>query len=456
MFIRGFVVTGYVDLSIARPDISSTKEHMSGHGWTMVELVDSYRRIGRANNRWLVVECTTPFVPHSIPAGVELAGINHKHALASIDPAMKKEILEHPDIDKRDKKAALDLLVRQTPSWIAGACASLYGDALMLVRNTILDGIGGGIGPAHLMDVDKNGIPFKYRTVATLSDSFDSYAVTTHVAVKPVHVDGGDGPSTVQYARRTKLWKHSDPLPRSLKERATHEGEHPLPPPGMGTVEHLDGTDKVEVCVSLPEFMANKFDVRRVTTPTSSVAYDIYFRPFMINPFLSSTQPNLKRFIERDGGLHERRFEGARFVDNTSTSNNQFPPSNQLVLPDTWIKTPMMVEQLPTVCVTVVPAVVYNTELAGSFVAEGINPLFYHLMRFTFGDMIAFGLDSIPLLANTKPAIEKVSYRRQNGDGGDDGGDTLSSSPRARENHVVSVLKQHHPGYKRMIVSREE
>jgi hypothetical protein len=456
VFVRAFVVTGFVDLSIARPDMPSTKEHMSGHGWTMVELWDGYRPSGLKKSRWFVIECTSPFVPHSIPAGVPIPGMD-VDTVAATNPAYAEMRDANPDMDKEHKKDAIEMLARQTTGWIAAACGILYGDVLLLVRNTAIDGIKGKIGPAHFMDVDKHGIPYKYRTVATLSDAFDSYAVTSYTP-PPRPADGGDTPVTVAYARSKKAWQHNKPVSGVYKARATHDGEHPLPPPGRASSKGIDSDDRCEVSVTLAEFMANTFEVRRVFPKSTSAAYDVYFRPFMVNPYLSSgANSNLRDFIEKVGGLRSRRIAGAHGMppeeEERYAGKNKNPARHrQLVLPSTWVHTRMAVNALPRLCVGIVPAVEFNAAAAGTFAATtGIGEVLYYPMRFLFGDMIAFGVAGIPLIARIAPLPpSRVQYRRAP--------TPPPAEPRVarydQEHHMMSLLKQHHAGYKPMLEQR--
>lgn len=396
-FSRAMVATGFVNLSIARPDFKTLKSDLSGHGWVMLMLADNYRPLTLVTMRYFVVECTAPYTPHGIPPGIAVVD-------APIPAAKAREIDGHPDLSADAKEAAKEFFVRQTPTWLLGASKKLYGGAMILVRDDVIDGIPSSLGPAHFMDVDEDGAPFKYRTVATLSDAFNSYAVvprTDHDAAELVAERAAK--LAAQLVAERKAAESGRPVApvRVRRDRVTHEID--IGPPIAIAKATLDRTSsKAEVSVTMSAFMRHHYSLRRIASTADLALFDRYFRGFMINPLLTATLPMFDRFFNRGNGLRGRRIHGATPIPSAFAPvglHNQYPPPQQLVLPRSWSRSGSVVPGVPRVACAIVPADEYRRHSAGAFVGGGRRVLYFP-MRFMFGDMIAFGLEELPMLVD--------------------------------------------------------
>lgn len=135
MYTEAVVATGFVTPSAARPDLDVGEDGLGGHGFTLLR-----RHAGLQSDfpfRWVLVECTALTVSYR-PVGVP-------------DPELPVETV----------------------------CSEEFNNVIRLVHPSreLLD-MKTSIGHASLLGLDKNGIPFKYKTVATVSNAMCGDVVT--------------------------------------------------------------------------------------------------------------------------------------------------------------------------------------------------------------------------------------------------------------------------------------
>lgn len=416
-FSRAMVATGYVNLGIARPDMKTDKSQMSGHGWVMVQLQQHYRPQDRMNMRYFPVECTAPYVPHGIPPGTNMEKYD-------LDATQKKQIEMDKGISKSQKKLLIEMLIRQSPIWLAQASMELYGGAMMLIRDMALEMLPGTVGPAHFMDVDENGIAFKYRTVATLSDAHNSFTVVPNGYDHDIKTTGLDKAHTKSSA---------DPI----TQKRDYGPLIPIHP------NILNNTSvRVEVGVTMNMFMTNKYSLRTVASDDMKQLFQNVFGGFMVNPELDARADNLSEFIEVEHGLRTRRFENVIPVPPKQTTwLNQVPPERQLQFKDSAMKTKTMrTDRLPEHACTLIPAIVFQSIMKGVFV-DTKTPIALFPIRFLFSDMLVLGRFDVAIFANVEETdLFKTHSRQQD--------PHVDAKDDAAKVHAWTI--EHHPGYKQM------
>lgn len=294
----------------------------------------------------------------------------------------------------------------------------------MLVRNEDIDAIHAGIGPAHLMDVDTDGVPFKYRTVVSLSDAFDSYVVVSQRYDAPE-----DTPS-----RNAREFLAKKEL------RYKQWGSRVLLPPGSVDIDNLISTRKVQAGVSVPRFFQNQYSLRIIADVSDTLLFDRYFRNFMVNPYLSMDNTNITTFIDVENGLRGRRIQDAMAVAPTLQRGvpmlNQHPPAQDLELPKSWFKGDSVLDEYPKGSCTIVPAI----EFSGIACLPQDLQLCVTPIRFLFGDMLMIGLNSVPVLV--APKLLKLVQR--------------SPLPKPKHevcldgSHMLRIFHSNHAGYSDM------
>ena len=132
-----FLVTGYVDPAVARPDIPVESKNLGGHGWCMLKRRPTTQPDYK--NRMVVVECTALTLSYR--------PIKHEESMSAM-------------------------------------CRLHFGDVIKLYRpSEAIVKLPSTLQTAALLGLGDDGVPFKYKTVATVSTAEIEYAVcvpTTH------------------------------------------------------------------------------------------------------------------------------------------------------------------------------------------------------------------------------------------------------------------------------------
>lgn len=129
-----YVVTGYVDPSVARPDIPVETSKLGGHGWCMLERKKNLQ--SDYDIRYVLVECTAITISYR-PIG--------KY---------------NPEIPVTSKCQEL-----------FGGVITLFPPAKEIIK------LPTSMSAATLLALDEKGIPFKYKTIATASTAAIERAV---------------------------------------------------------------------------------------------------------------------------------------------------------------------------------------------------------------------------------------------------------------------------------------
>jgi len=141
LYVNVKLATGLVTPSVARPDLDTPAGSVGCHGYVVAKKADTFQQSYPI--RWTVIECT------------------------ALTLSYRKFVHHEPD------------------TLVADVCRSTFKGMIMLgnVDKRLLE-LPTSCGMATLLALGENGVPLKYKTIATMSDEFTEVAVTTdHVTV---------------------------------------------------------------------------------------------------------------------------------------------------------------------------------------------------------------------------------------------------------------------------------